>query len=297
MSPTPDPLDLLLARLRAAGLDVADAVPATGGMATVAGLVTLADGAAVFAKTLPGTPVDGVFAGEADGLRALAEAGLATPDVVLADTDVLVLSRAQPAPEDRGFWELLGRTLAAVHAATRAPRFGWPGPTWLGRLPQDNTWTDDGFDFFAERRLLRWLPEPRVQAKLDAPDRAALERLCARLPELLPPAPACLVHGDLWAANVMSDGAGRPVVIDPAISYAWAEIDLAHLWSTPRPPAADACLSAYAEAAGLDAGWQQRMPLIQMRQHLALMAQHDDDWGSTRAARELLAPFRPRPVP
>jgi hypothetical protein len=35
---------------------------------------------------------------------------------------------------------------------------------------------DDGFAFFAQHRLLRWLDEPRVRAALDARDRAALDR-------------------------------------------------------------------------------------------------------------------------
>jgi hypothetical protein len=37
---------------------------------------------------------------------------------------------------------------------------------------------------FAENRLLRWLGEPRVDAALGAEGRAALERLCDRLPEV-----------------------------------------------------------------------------------------------------------------
>ena len=157
-----------------------------------------------------------------------------------------------------------------------------------------NTWTDDGHEFFARHRLLRWLPEPRLRPKLDAGDRRALERLCERLPELLPARPASLTHGDLWAENVMADADGRPAVIDPAVSWTWAEVDLSHLWSSPRPPAAERFFAAYAEVTGLDAGWRERMPLLHLRQTLALVAMFDDDWGSTATVRGLLAPFRDR---
>jgi hypothetical protein len=76
-------------------------------------------------------------------------------------------------------------------------RFGWERDNWLGRYRQENAWTADGYEFFAQRRLLRWLPDRRVRAALDERDRLALERLCARLPEVVPPRPACLTHGDL----------------------------------------------------------------------------------------------------
>ncbi|MFN8074043.1 MAG: fructosamine kinase family protein [Kineosporiaceae bacterium] len=294
MTTTPgDPhLALLAQRLTDAGLPAEQVRAAPGGFATVAGFAHLRDGRDVFAKTAEG-PGEGAFAGEADGLVALARAGLPTPAVLAVRPDLLVLERLRPVPEgDDAFWERLGRTLAAVHASTEAPRFGWHRTTWLGRLPQDNTWDDDGFAFFARRRLLRWLPEPRVRAKLDDADRAALERLCERLPELLPPRPACLVHGDLWAANVLAGHEGAPAVVDPAVSFTWAEVDLAHLCLTPGPPGIARAVAAYAEAAGLDDGWRDRLPLIQLRQHLTLMAQYDDDWGSTEATKALLAPFR-----
>jgi fructosamine-3-kinase len=130
-------------------------------------------------------------------------------------------------------------------------------------------------EFFAERRLLRWLPERRVQAALDERDRRALERLCARLPDMVPPRPACLTHGDLWASNILATEDGRPAVIDPAVSYTWAEVDLAHLWCSPHPPEAKRFFDAYAELAGLDDDWRARMPFIQLRQHLAVIAQFD----------------------
>ena len=191
----------------------------------------------------------------------------------------------------RPAWEQLAHDLARLHATT-SPRFGWHRDGWLGTHRQVNTWEDDGHVFFARHRLLRWLPSPRLRDKLDAADRRALERLCDRLPDLLPARPASLTHGDLWAENVLSTPEGRPAVIDPAVSYAWAEVDLSHLWSSPHPPQARRFFDAYAEDAGLDAGWQDRMPLLHLRQLLALVAMFDDDWGSTGTVRELLAPFR-----
>nr|WP_308309201.1 fructosamine kinase family protein [Streptomyces sp. CHD11] len=291
-----EPVTLLLSRLRSAGLhDVVAVEPAAGGLAATAGLARRGDGTTVFAKAL-GEPSPGdASAAEAEGLTALREAGVATPDVILADGDLLVLSELRPRPPAETFWEHLAQELAHLHTTTRHPRFGWHRDNWLGRRQQVNTWEDDGFEFFARHRLLRWLSEPRVEEALDRADREALERLCDRLPELLPAGPACLTHGDLWTQNVMATPGGRPALIDPAASYTWAEVDLAHLWTTAPPPEAHVFFDLYAELTGLDRGWRARMPVLQLRQHLAVIAQFDPDWGAADLVRATLAPFRRRP--
>ncbi|BCJ47937.1 fructosamine kinase [Actinoplanes ianthinogenes] len=276
-------------------LDVVAVEPASGGLAALAGIATRRDAPPVFVKAFAEPPDEDVFAAEADGLAALRElGGLATPEVILADRNLLVLSMLEPRPGTESFWEQAAHVLAGMHLSTVNPRFGWHRDNWLGRRRQVNTWSDDGFAFFAEHRLLRWLGEPRVEAALDTGDRAALERLCGRLPEVLPKQPACLTHGDLWAQNVMATADGRPALIDPAVSYMWAEVDLAHVWTTAPPPEAARFFAVYAELTSLDAGWRERMPIIQLRQHLAVLAQFDQDWGAAGLIRATLAPFRAR---
>lgn len=292
-----DETSFLLERLHAAGLaDVVTVEPAEGGLAATAGLARRADGTPVFVKAFGEPPAEDAFAAEAEGLAVLREAGgVVTPEVVRADRDLLVLSVLQPRPATEAFWERFAHVLARLHTTTRHPRFGWHRDNWLGRRRQVNTWEDDGFTFFARHRLLRWLDEPRVREALDAADRDALERLCDRLPELLPAAPACLTHGDLWAQNVLATPEGGPALIDPAVSYTWAEVDLAHLWTTAPPPEAHVFFEVYAELTGLDPDWRARMPILQLRQHLAVIAQFDPDWGAADLVRATLAPFRRRP--
>lgn len=286
----------LLECLHRAGMgDVVAVEPATGGLAALAGRATRRDAAPVFVKAFVDPPGDDVFVAEAEGLTALRDrGGVATPDVILANRELLVLSLLAPRPSDESFWERFAHALARLHLGTTHPRFGWPRDNWLGRRRQVNTWDDDGFAFFAQHRLLRWLAEPRVEAALDAGDRAAVERLCHRLPELLPDRPACLTHGDLWSQNVLATAGGAPALIDPAVSYLWAEVDLAHLWSTSPPPEAHRFFDVYAELTSLEGDWRARMPIIQLRQHLAVLAQFEDDWGAADQLRATLAPFRTR---
>jgi fructosamine-3-kinase len=285
---------LLLDRLHAAGLnDVTAVEPVEGGLAALAGVAARRDGPPLFVKSFADVPGEEVFAAEAEGLDVLRERGaLATPEVVLVTRDLLVLSVLRERPATEIFWERLAHALARLHTSTAHDRFGWERDNWLGRYRQENAWTADGHEFFAQRRLLRWLPERRVRAALDERDRRALERLCERLPDLLPSRPACLTHGDLWAHNVLATEDDRPALIDPAVSYMWAEVDLAHLWCTPHPPEAGRFFDVYAELTGLDDDWRARMPLIQLRQHLAVIAQFDHDWGAAEQVRAILAPFR-----
>lgn len=110
-----DVMSLLLERLHAAGLtDVVAAEPATGGLAATAGLVRRGDGTSVFVKAFGEPPSHDAFAAEAEGLTVLREAGgIATPEIILADRDVLVLSVLQPRPGTEAFWEQL------AHASIR----------------------------------------------------------------------------------------------------------------------------------------------------------------------------------
>ncbi|PSL51783.1 fructosamine-3-kinase [Saccharothrix carnea] len=231
-----------------------------------------------------------LFRVEADGLAVLRRHGLRTPDVLDVGADWLLLEALTPQPlETDAFWESAGRAIAALHDV-RGPRFGWDHDGWLGLLPQRNTWTDDGHAFFVEHRLLRYLDEPKADAVLTAEDRAALERLCARLPEIVPAAPPSLTHGDLWHNNVVSTAAGEPAFIDPAVSWAWPDVDLSMMFCGTDSPAR--FFDAYHEVRPLDRDWRDRMPVVFLREVLSTLAHEGDRWGSLDYFREVLRPFR-----
>jgi fructosamine-3-kinase len=205
---------------------------------------------------------------EADGLRALAAGGVPVPEVYEADHHRLVMERVAGTPD----WEGLGRALAGLHRQ-RAPAFGYPIDNVVGALPQPNGWEDSWPTFFVERRVLVHLDDPAIPASLAERIRRAAE---GPLPALLDShrAVPSLVHGDLWAGNVV-DGA---YLVDPAVSYSDREVELAFMALFGGIP--PAMWHAYAEAWPLDPGWERRRPALQLHHLLVHVRLFDGGYAS-----------------
>ncbi len=249
-------------------------------------LVRYHDGSRIVVKTSFDVPKD-LFAVEADGLNVLRATGnVQTAEVLAVTRSMLVLEALGPRDDSRAAWETFAHDLAELHRGTVHDRFGWHRDGYLGWLPQHNTWTENGHAFFAEHRLLRYLSEPLTDQALEPADRRAIEHLCDRLPEIVPEMPAVLTHGDLHSFNMLGGRDGRLVVIDPAVSYTWAEVDLSMLWCDElRPPESEHFFTCYQDLNPSPPGWTERMPLLL----LARGAQHH---RPSRRPERVLRPSR-----
>lgn len=228
-----------------------------GGWVGTTWRATLRDGSAVVVKLTP-YPADA----EVDGLTALAAAGVPTPPVRGHAAGTLVLEEVG-GPAD---WPALGRAVAGMHRVT-GERYGWHRDNYAGRFPQHNAWAQAWPEFFAERRVLCHVPDPAVPAGI----RRRLERACGgALQALLPEhPPAALTHGDLWLGNTV---AGR-WVIDPEVSFADRELDLAYMEMSARDPLPAAFWRAYTEALPVPDGYAERRPVLQLH-HRLLQVRH-----------------------
>ncbi|NTU79287.1 MAG: fructosamine kinase family protein [Chloroflexales bacterium] len=256
--------DDLRERLEAAlGAPISGVAPRGGGFG--ASLLRLSAGGAGYAlKWAPGGPPASMVAAEARGLRALAATGAIRVPAMIAtgDSPAFLLTEWIDGAGARPDMAALGEHLAALHRHS-APAFGLEADNYIGGTPQANGWQPTWPAFFRARRLQPQIAWAEAAGLLSTARRRTLERLVARLDDLLGvPAPPSLIHGDLWGGNVVAGPGGAPALIDPAVSYSHREADLAftELFGgfTAR------FYAAYADAWPLDPGYAARRPIYNL---------------------------------
>ena len=254
--------------------EVTQARRIAGGNHGTTWLLTRSNGSQVVVKSGEHMPA-GLFLAEAEGLVAIAAtSSLHTPAILHAGPNHLVLEALLPPPaEDERFWEEAGRAVAALHA-NAGPAYGWHRDNWLGMLPQHNAWSADGHEFFVCNRVLCFLGDQRLQAALGIERIAGIERICSKFHDLVPPMPPVLCHGDLWRGNFLATRDGQPAVVDPAVAYTWAEVDISMMYCEEPPPGR--FFDAYHEVHSAEPGWQERMELLHLRELLSCIAHYAD---------------------
>jgi fructosamine-3-kinase len=208
-----------------------------------------------------------MFAAEADGLAALADAGqLRVPRAITQGDDGerawVVLEWLDLAPLSAASGARLGTALAGLHAIAQE-KFGWARDNYIGATPQVNGWSDEWLPFWRDRRLVAQL---RLAAHRRLPSRMIDrgERLAADIEAFFRshrPRPS-LLHGDLWGGNASALADGTPVVFDPAVYCGDREADLAMTELFGGFPAD--FHAAYRSALPLDDGYRVRRDLYNL---------------------------------
>ncbi|MDZ7703701.1 MAG: fructosamine kinase family protein [Trueperaceae bacterium] len=202
------------------------AEPLSGGCIAEVYAVTLANGDRVVVKTGSDT-----LALEARMLDHLAEqSDLPVPAVRAAEDDLLVLEHLPGTSHISKDAERHAADLLANLHSTPAPHYGFTYDTLVGSLPQPNPPTDDWVAFFRDQRLLYMADLAHRAERLPSSVYDRLKNLAENLHEHLDtPAHPSLIHGDIWSGNVLAEGGRITGLLDPALYYADAEIELAFI--------------------------------------------------------------------
>jgi fructosamine-3-kinase len=242
-------------------------------------------GRSYVAKCLNDGP-DDIYEKEAAGLHALDLPGCPrVPKFYAIGQDYLLLEDLGNGERSATYWEDFGRQVAALHSHT-CPLFGYEHDNYLGRAIQQNPQMVDGYAFYAQARVLRFLELWQCAIVLTPEDRRRLESFCARLPDLVPAQPAVLCHGDLWHGNIAVTESGNPAYLDPAVFYGWPEADLG--MTTQYERFDDRFYVAYDEAGALETGWRDRLEIYHIKEILSMVAHFGEQYDSLIKLRSFL---------
>lgn len=243
------------------GFQVTNTTTLTGGSINTVFLLETTEGKKVL-KLNESRRFPGMFPAEAQGLQELTKSKTVdVPEVfVTGETGrmaYLLLEYKEKGTQKADFWSRFAQDLAALHKTT-APKFGFPSPNYIGSLPQHNHYHTSAADFYLNERL-----EPQFKIALDNGfSFHGLEQIFRNISEAIPKEAPSLIHGDLWNGNYLINEKGLPCFIDPAVSYAPREMDLAMMklfGGFPRE-----VFDEYQEFFPLESGFEDRVPLWQL---------------------------------
>lgn len=172
-----------------------------------------------------------MFQTEAYGLESIAQTNtIKTPKVIAYDvfenSAFLILEFiASKSPSAQDF-KTLGAQLAQLHKCT-SKHFGLDSDNFIGRLPQSNTQHKTWLDFYIKQRLQPQLELAQQKGLLQDSECPKPEHIKNKLKLLFEGITPSLLHGDLWSGNYIISKNGTPYVIDPAVYYGHAEVDIA----------------------------------------------------------------------
>lgn len=144
--------------------------------------------------------------------------------------------------------------VAELHRKSVSPKgkYGFPVPTYQGRIPQENGWADTWEQFFTNsiKRMMAVEeesqgPDPDMQRLEDALINRVIPRLLRPLETGGRQIRPCLVHSDLWDGNKSTDVAtDLPIIFDAPCLYAHNEYELAP-WRPTRHKIGKPYIRAY----------------------------------------------------
>lgn len=203
-----------------------------GGCINDAQTITTSDNKQFFLKLNFNSAKD-MFFKEANGLRELKKAAaIRVPEVILVDTNFILLEQINPGRKSKTFDEDFGKSFANLHRFT-SEYFGFYEDNYIGSTPQKNIPDSDEknnwIKFYFNKRILFQYKLLEKNGYADSSIKKRISLLENKIDDILKGTEniPSLLHGDLWSGNYLVDENGNACLIDPAVYYGNREADLA----------------------------------------------------------------------
>lgn len=216
----------------------------------------------VVVKMNDATRFPGMFDAEAKGLKLLESSNsFRIPKVLnlgnIENHSYLLLEYIEEGTTHTDFLQKFAENLVKLHRET-SEFFGLDHDNYIGSLPQQNKHTDTASEFYISERL-----EPQIRIAFDNGFKFKnVSDFYKNVSDEIPEEPPALIHGDLWAGNYLIDTSGMPVLIDPSVSFAPREMDLAMMKLFGGFQ--DSIFKSYDEQFPLVPKWQERLDIWQL---------------------------------
>ena len=165
---------------------------------------------------------------EKNSLSYLANITSLVPKIKFNSNELLIIDYIENNDiKDKNYQVILAEVISKIHQNTNN-RYGFQFDAQIGALKQTNEFTDNWVIFFRDKRLNSIFELINNNNPMASHINQRIEKLLKNIHNFIPnnPIPR-LLHGDLWAGNIICEQNHLKGFIDPAIYFANPEIELA----------------------------------------------------------------------
>ena len=167
---------------------------------------------------------------EKNSLSYLANITSLVPKIKFNSNELLIIDYIENNDiKDKNYQVILAEVISKIHQNTNN-RYGFQFDAQIGALKQTNEFIDSWVVFFREKRLNSIFELINNDDPMTNNINQKIEKLLKNIHNLIPnnPIPR-LLHGDLWAGNILYNNGKLVGLIDPGIFFGHNELEIAYL--------------------------------------------------------------------
>ena len=167
---------------------------------------------------------------EKNSLSYLAKISSLVPKIKFNSNELLIIDYIENNNiKDKNYQIILAEEILKIHQNIKE-KYGFKFDSQIGGLKQKNEFTDNWAVFFRDKRLNSIFELINNNNPMASHINQKMDKLLKNLHNFIPnnPIPR-LLHGDLWAGNILYNNGKLVGLIDPGIFFGHNELEIAYL--------------------------------------------------------------------